>query len=108
MSEDDRTKAWELLRDGALKAVEEGALDTPEGRMRLAKLLVCPLVPKWGKAPPEARCLKCGAGNLERSFILAGGPFSGMVRCLSCGHQESVMSQIGKTLVTVEPLPTEA
>ena len=81
-------------------------LDTPEGRrMALAELFIRPLLPVWGKAPEDARCLQCGAGGLERSRVPIGGPFSGKVRCLACGHEESVMSQIGKTLVTVEPLP---
>lgn len=104
MSEDGRTRAWEALREGVFQAAEAGALETPEGRQAVANLLIQPLVPKWGPAPEEARCTSCGAGGLERSFILAGGPFSGMVRCPGCGHQQSVMSQIAKTLVIVEPL----
>ena len=99
------SEAWERFR-GALKAVDAGVLETPEGRAALANLLIQPLVPKWGPAPEGAQCTRCGASGLERSFILAGSPFSGSVRCPSCKHTESVMSQIGKTCFTVEPLPS--
>jgi ssDNA-binding Zn-finger/Zn-ribbon topoisomerase 1 len=76
-----------------------------EARLAFAKTLIDPLMPKWGKAPEAARCTQCGAGNLERSFIQVGGPFSGSVRCPSCGHVESVASHVGKTCFSVEPLP---
>lgn len=82
-------------------------MTTPEEdfRLRMAKALIEPLTPKWGKAPKGARCTKCGAGDLERSIIPVGGPYSGSVRCSSCGHQESVACHVGKTCFSVEPLP---
>lgn len=104
MSDDDRRKAWGAVHDGLAEAVHRGYLDSPEGRASLAKLMILPLVPRWVKAPETARCTSCGAGDLDRSVILAGSPFSGSVRCPSCGHTESVCSHLGKTCIVVEPL----
>src|SRR5574338_1121592 len=90
--------------EAAVYGVQQGMLDTEDGRKKLAELLTLPLKPVWGKAPERAKCTACGATGLERSFVMAGGPFAGSVRCPMCGHAESVYTHVAKTAITIEPL----
>jgi DnaJ-class molecular chaperone len=76
--------------------------------LNMARALIAPLVPKWRKAPKGAKCSACGAGDLDVAQSMAGGPFSGTVKCPSCGHTESLATHIGKTCFKVEPLTNPA
>lgn len=60
---------------------------------------------KWSKAPEGSKCLGCGKETLERSRTLMGGPWSGHVRCTACDYHDTLASYLGKTMITVEPLP---
>jgi hypothetical protein len=91
----------------ARKILAENPLAS-EQKLDLAQRLMKPLMPVWGKAPPGTQCSMCGKEELERSYIPIGNAFSGSVRCLSCGHCESVMSHIGRNMIKVEPLPPGA
>ena len=57
-------------------------------------------------APVGTTCRHCGAQGLEIVSMVLSGPFAGSIKCSQCGHSESVMSHLGKKLVTVEPLTT--
>lgn len=70
---------------------------------KIAQLLIEPLRPKWGPAPAGSSCPECGSTDMERSMILAGGPWAGHVRC-KCGFTSSVSQYLLRTCVKVEPL----
>lgn len=66
------------------------------------KNLIQPLIPRWESAPDN--CPECDSDNLQRSVIPIGGPYSGSIHCPDCGHRESVMNYLGRTMIKVEPL----
>ncbi|MDO8640819.1 MAG: hypothetical protein Q7R33_04695 [Nitrosarchaeum sp.] len=57
---------------------------------------------------PHSTCSKCNSKKIIVETTLFSGPYSGTVRCKSCGHQESMWTYLGKKLVTVQPLPLGA
>lgn len=59
----------------------------------------------WSKAPDGEPCPTCGKETLERSKHLMGGPWSGSIRCTACGHTDTLVGYLGKTMIKVEPLP---
>jgi hypothetical protein len=61
----------------------------------------------WTKAPKGSKCPSCGKEALERSKQLMGGPWSGSIRCKGCGHTDTLVGYLGKTIVEVQPLTTE-
>lgn len=56
------------------------------------------------KSKLDNPCRKCG-GTLYRSYMLFGGPYSGIVRCDGCDYRRSVMGYLGEEIVKVEPMP---
>lgn len=74
----------------------------------LAKAMIAPLMPNWKPAAEGTKCGMCGSEKVERSVILAGGPFSGSIRCNECYYVESVCSYIARSCIVVEPLAKEA
>lgn len=65
-------------------------------------------LPKWKAAPQGSLCPSCGKETLERSHYLMGGPFSGTVKCTACGHHDTVVGYLSRTIVKVEPMPDGA
>ncbi len=61
----------------------------------------------WDKAPKGSKCPSCGNETLERSKHLMGGPWSGSIRCTACGHTDSLVGYLGKTMIKVQPLSPE-
>jgi hypothetical protein len=66
-----------------------------------AKTLLDSLLPREVPVPDGS---KCQSTRLKRLGIPGWGPYVGSIECLECGHKESVMSYLGKTCFTVEPL----
>ena len=79
---------------------------TEEEKDKLFMPLGLPLI-RWVDAPEGAKCLGCGKETLERSVPLMGGKWSGSVRCKECDYRDSLMTYLGKTIITVEPLPED-
>lgn len=65
------------------------------------------MAPRWEAAPKGYVCPVCGKEALERSTHFMGGPYSGSVHCTGCDHRESVVSYVGRNLLTVEPMAEE-
>ena len=61
----------------------------------------------WSKAPKGSKCPGCGKETLERSKHFMGGPWSGTIRCTTCGHTDTLVGYLGKTMVEVQPLTPE-
>lgn len=59
---------------------------------------------KWIPLQVRSKCPQCNSSEMERTFMLMGGPWSGHVRCKSCGHTETVCSYLGHNMFKVESL----
>jgi hypothetical protein len=72
--------------------------------------LLAPLMGQlsWISCPEGSKCTQCQSTEIERSISSLGGPYSGTIRCRSCGHRESVTAHIARTCFTVEPMPPGA
>lgn len=114
MKQEHLAQAADILKMLAKKMEEKPGADPfdhiddllgKQGMADLAKTMIEPLRPHWGKAPEGSECSVCHSKNVERSFIMIGGPFAGSYRCLDCGDQRSLMSHIAKTCIKIEPLP---
>jgi hypothetical protein len=59
------------------------------------------------KPPRGTICVKCGSKKLTIYTTLFSGSYSGRLECDKCGYSMSVMSYIGKHIVTIESLKKE-
>lgn len=54
-------------------------------------------------------CPRCSSKALKTVRVAGfGSPYVGQVYCTSCDYRDSVMSFLGKSLFTVQPLPEGA
>ena len=62
---------------------------------------------KVNKMRLEEPCRKCGNKTLEKRSSLFGGPYGGVVTCLTtgCDLHETVYSYLGRSMFKVEPMP---
>lgn len=61
----------------------------------------------WVPAGAGFTCPQC-SGAMERSVHLFAGPFGGSVRCTACPYRDSVMNDLGRRIIRVDPLPEGA
>lgn len=55
------------------------------------------------RPPAGTVCPSCGGSDLNILTTMMSGPYSGYLEC-PCGWRESVMSYIGRRLVSVTPM----
>ncbi len=75
-----------------------------EARLSIARALLKPMLGRELSVPEGAQCTECESTSLKRIGAPAWGPWGGTVECLDCGHKESLVSHIGRSCVSVEPL----
>lgn len=54
----------------------------------------------------DTECPGCKAkGTLNRTYLLMGGPYSGLISCSACEWKQGVIEYLGRRMITVEPMP---
>jgi len=94
-------KSWKYKKFGEIFK------NTPEKYKKLGEILTQSLIPMYVKMPKEDKCPKCGKGKLIRMRLAMSRTMGGMIICQKkdCDYRESVVSYLGKKIISVEPLP---
>ena len=103
---DTSKKTPKIDPDILIKGLGAEKISTPPGWSAIKMMST----PHFMPAPEGVECPKCGAKAPEfgKWACLLWGAYGGPVECKKCGYKEGFMSYIGKTMITVEPLPEGA
>jgi len=50
------------------------------------------------------KCPMCAKATLKTQHFFLGGPYSGFVSCSACGYQDTMISHLGRKILSVEPI----